>query len=106
MGNSADLQSIYADKPIELALAKIITSFLVNTFLENLAIASDGTIFVSNHEVGEIVSITPDGNQQIHATVEGKVSGLAFTTNGDLVATGWNGDSIPVVLSLLKPSQV
>ncbi|MBD0301584.1 MAG: gluconolactonase, partial [Tolypothrix sp. T3-bin4] len=78
MGDSAGLPPIYADKPIELAPAKIITSFPVNTFLENLAIpaagyvyASDGTIFVSNHEVGEIVSISPDGNQQIHATVEG-----------------------------------
>ncbi|MBE8987337.1 SMP-30/gluconolactonase/LRE family protein [Nostoc sp. LEGE 12450] len=97
MGNSAGLPPIYADKPIELAPAKIIASFPVNTFLENLAIAIDGTIFVSNHEVGKIVRITPDGNQQIHATVEGKVSGLAFTTNGNLVATGWNADSIPVV---------
>ncbi|MBD2521083.1 SMP-30/gluconolactonase/LRE family protein [Nostoc sp. FACHB-133] len=104
MGNSAGLPPIYADKPIKLAPAKIITSFPVNTFLENLAIpaagyayALDGTIFVSNHEVGKIVRITPNGNQQIHATVEGKVSGLAFTTNGDLVATGWNADSIPVV---------
>ncbi|MBN3924293.1 gluconolactonase [Nostoc sp. NMS4] len=97
MGNSAGLPPIYADKPIELAPAQIITSFPVNTFLENLAIAPNGTIFVSNHEVGKIVRITPDGNQQIHATVEGKVSGLAFTTNGGLVATGWNADSIPVV---------
>ncbi|MDZ8053222.1 MAG: SMP-30/gluconolactonase/LRE family protein [Aulosira sp. ZfuVER01] len=97
MGNSAMLPPIYADTPIELAPAKIITSFPVNTFLENLAIAPDGTIFVTNHEVGEIVRITPDGNQQIYASVEGKVSGLAFTSNGDLVATGWNADSIPVV---------
>ncbi|BAY50422.1 hypothetical protein SAMD00079811_80510 (plasmid) [Scytonema sp. HK-05] len=97
MENPAMLPPIYADTPIELAPAKIITSFPVNTFLENLAIASDGTIFVTNHEVGKIVRITPDGNQQIHATVEGKVSGLAFTSNGGLVATGWNADSIPVV---------
>ncbi|MEH2326281.1 MAG: gluconolactonase [Nostoc sp.] len=95
---------IYADTQIELAPAKILTSFPVNTFLENLAIAAagytyapDGTIFVTNHEVGKIVRITPDGNQQIHASVEGKVSGLAFTPNGNLVATGWNADSIPVV---------
>lgn len=91
------LPPIYADTLIELAPAKIITSFPVNTFLENLAIAPDGTIFVTNHEVGQIVRITPDGNQQIHASVEGKVSGLAFTSNGGLVATGWNADSIPVV---------
>ncbi|MEA5503613.1 gluconolactonase [Halotia wernerae UHCC 0503] len=97
MENYAGLPPIYVDKPIELAVAKIITSFPVNTFLENLAIAPDGTIFVTNHEAGQIVRITPDGNQQIHATVEGKVSGLAFTTNGGLVATGWNADSISVV---------
>lgn len=97
MGNSAGLPPIYADTQIELAPAKIIASFPVNTFLENLAISPDGTIFVTNHEVGEIVRISPDGNQQIHATVEGKVSGLAFTNNGGLVTTGWNADSIPVV---------
>jgi sugar lactone lactonase YvrE len=97
MENSAMLPPIYADTPIELAPAKIITSFPVNTFLENLAIAPDGTIFVTNHEVGKIVRITPDGNQQIHANLAGKVSGLAFTNDGGLVVTGWNADSIPVV---------
>ncbi|MBE9201878.1 MULTISPECIES: gluconolactonase [unclassified Nodularia (in: cyanobacteria)] len=96
MENSG-LPPIYADTTVELVPAKIITSFPVNTFLENLAIASDGTIFVTNHEIGQIVRITPDGNQQIHASVSGKVSGLAFTSNGGLVATGWNADSISVV---------
>ncbi|MEH2227102.1 SMP-30/gluconolactonase/LRE family protein [Nostoc sp.] len=97
MGNSAVLPPIYVDTTIELAPAKVIASFPVNTFLENLAIAPDGTIFVTNHEVGKIVRISPDGNQQIHATVEGKVSGLAFAANAGLVATGWNADSIPVI---------
>jgi hypothetical protein len=97
MENLVGLPPIYADTPIDLAPAKIITSFPVNTFLENLAIAPDGTIFVTNHEVGKIVRITPDGNQQIHASVEGKVSGLAFTSYGGLIATGWNADSVPVV---------
>ncbi|TFI50884.1 gluconolactonase [Mastigocladus laminosus UU774] len=97
MENSLMLPPIYADTPIELAPAKIITSFSVNTFLENLAIAPDGTIFVTNHEAGKIVRITPDGNQQIHASIAGKVSGLAFTVYGDLVVTGWNADSIATV---------
>lgn len=97
MANPTGLPPIYVDTTIELAPAKVIASFPVNTFLENLAIAPDGTIFVTNHEVGQIIRITPDGNQQIHATVEGKVSGLAFTGNGGIVATGWNADSIPVV---------
>jgi hypothetical protein len=106
MENSAGLPPIYADTPIELAPAKVITSFPVNTFLENLAIAPDGTIFVTNHEIGTIVRITPDGNQQIHASVEGKVSGLAFTANADLVVTGWNADFIPVVSLVTVDGQV
>jgi sugar lactone lactonase YvrE len=106
MGNSAGLPPIYVDKPIELAPSKVITSFPVNTFLENLAIAPDGTIFVTNHEVGQIVRISPDGNQQIHATVEGKVSGIALTANGGLVAAGWNADSIPVVSLIASDGKV
>ncbi|MBD2360366.1 gluconolactonase [Anabaena minutissima FACHB-250] len=106
MENSVGLPPIYADTPIDLAPAKIITSFPVNTFLENLAIAPDGTIFVTNHEVGKIVRITPDGNQQIHASVAGKVSGLAFTSDGGLIATGWNADSVPVVSLVAKDGTV
>jgi len=108
---TAGLPPIYADTPIELASAQVIASFPVNTFLENLAIPSlrdatrtvgyayapDGTIFVTNHEIGKIVCIAPDGNQHIHASIEGKVSGLAFSANGGLVVTGWNADSVPVV---------
>jgi len=102
METSVLLPPIYADTPIDLAPAKIITSFPINTFLENLAIASDGTIFVTNHEAGEVVRITPNGDRQSHAHVKGKVSGLAFTTDGGLVVTGWNVDSIPTV-SLVTP---
>jgi hypothetical protein len=47
-----------------LALAKIITSFPVNTFLENLAISSDGIIFVTNHEAGEVVRVTREKHQK------------------------------------------
>lgn len=94
---SAGLPPIYADTPIELASAQVIALFPVNTFLENLAIAPDGKIFVTNHEIGKIICITPDKKQHIHANIEGKVSGLAFTTNGGLVATGWNTDSVPVI---------
>lgn len=104
METTAGLPPIYADTPIELASAQVIASFPANTFLENLAIPSvgyayapDGTIFVTNHEAGKIVCITPDGKQDIHANIEGKVSGLAFTANGGLVATGWNTDSVPVI---------
>lgn len=106
MTNSAGLPPIYKDTTIELAPAKIISSFPVNTFLENIAIAPDGTIFVTNHEVGQIFRITPDGNETLHASVEGKVTGLALSSNGTLVVTGWNADSIPVISIVTADGQV
>ncbi|MFQ4141959.1 hypothetical protein [Chlorogloeopsis sp. ULAP02] len=78
MGNSAGLPPIYADTPIELAPDQVIVSFPVNTFLENLAITLAQSIFVTNHEVGEIVRITPDGNITIIAkNVTGSIA-VAF----------------------------
>jgi sugar lactone lactonase YvrE len=98
MTNTTGLPPIYANTPVELAPSQLITSFPVNTFLENLAISSDGTIFVTNHEAGQIVRITPDGRQHIHASFEGKVSGIAFTSDGGLVVSGWNAESVSVVV--------
>ncbi|ABA22413.1 conserved hypothetical protein [Trichormus variabilis ATCC 29413] len=106
MTDSPGLPPIYVQTPINLAPAKVITSFPVYTFLENLAIAADGTIFVTNHEIGQIVRITPDGNQQIHTSVPGKVSGIAFTNNSGLVVTGWDADSVPVVSLVAKDGTV
>ncbi|QLE54728.1 SMP-30/gluconolactonase/LRE family protein [Nostoc sp. TCL26-01] len=100
------LPPIYADAPVDLASAQVIASFPVNTFLENLAIAPDGTIFITNHEVGQIVRIDPDGSQQIHASVAGKVSGIAFTSNGGLVVPGWNTDSVAVVFQIAPDGSV
>ncbi|MBD2568864.1 SMP-30/gluconolactonase/LRE family protein [Anabaena lutea] len=100
MENSTGLPPIYANTPVELVPAQVIASFPVNTFLENLVIAPDGTILVTNHEIGKIVRILPDGSQDIHASVDGKVSGLAFTTNGDLIATGWNADSVSAIFQV------
>ncbi|MEA5553029.1 SMP-30/gluconolactonase/LRE family protein [Anabaena cylindrica UHCC 0172] len=100
MQNSTGLPPIYAHTPVELVPAQVIATFPVNTFLENLVIAPDGSILVTNHEIGKVVRILPDGSQHIHASVEGKVSGLAFTTNGGLIATGWNADFVSVIFHI------
>jgi hypothetical protein len=97
MESSPGLPPIYQDTPVALVPDQIIATFPVNTFLENLAISSDGTIFVTNHEVGQIVRISPEGKRETHASIAGKVSGIAFTANGDLVVAGWNAEPIPVI---------
>ncbi|HIK17259.1 MAG TPA: gluconolactonase [Leptolyngbyaceae cyanobacterium M33_DOE_097] len=98
MVEAIGLPPIYVNTPVELAPAQVIATFPVNTFLENLAIAPDGTLFVTNHEVGQVVRVTPTGEVTEHARTDGKVTGIAFTPTGNLVLTGWNAESVSVVL--------
>lgn len=92
------LPPIYADTPVELVPDQIVASFPANTFLENLAIAPDGTLFVTNHEVGEILQITPEGDTSIFAKNDGKVTGIAFAPDGGLILTGWNAEGLSIIL--------
>jgi hypothetical protein len=42
------LPDLYADTPIDLVPAQSVATFPVNTFLENLAIAANGDLFVTS----------------------------------------------------------
>jgi hypothetical protein len=92
-----DLPPIFADDPVELVPDQAIATFPVNTFLENLLVSSDGTLLITNHEVGQIIQITPDGQSSVYATIDGKVSGLAFAPDGGLLVTGWTSANVPVI---------
>jgi hypothetical protein len=91
------LPPIYANTPVELVPAQTIATFPANTFLENIAVAADGTLYVTSHENGKILRITPDGEQSDYATVAGKVAGIAFATDGSLIVPGWNSEGVPTV---------
>jgi SMP-30/Gluconolactonase/LRE-like region len=94
------LPPLYQNVPIELAPARQLTSFPVNTFIESIAITTDGTLFISNHEAGQVVRVSLNGTQTIHATWESKIAGLAATNDGNLIATAWNASGTPVVLQV------
>ncbi len=95
---TSGLPPLYQNVPIELVPAKTITSFPINTFIENIVITANGTLFVSNHEAGQIVHISLDGTQTVHATWEGKIAGLTTANDGTLIVTAWNTRGTPVVL--------
>jgi hypothetical protein len=97
---TSQLPPLYQNVPIELVPAKTITLFPINTFIENIVITADGTLFVSNHEAGQIVHISLDGTQRIHATWESKIAGLAIANDGSLIVTAWNASGTPVVLQV------
>lgn len=93
----AQLPPIFADDPVMLASDTAIAEFPVNTFLENIVVAADGTLFVTNHEVGTILSVSPEGVVSDYATLDGKVSGLAIASDGSLLVTGWTRSNTPVI---------
>lgn len=97
---TSQLPPLYQNVPIALVPAETITSFPVNTFIENIVITNDGSLFVSNHEAGQIVHISLDGTQRIHATWESKIAGLVTANDGSLIVTAWNAEGIPVVLQV------
>lgn len=77
--------------------------FPVNTFLENIVVAENGTLFVTNHEAGQIVRLSPGEEPSVYATSEGKVAGLALLPDGGLLVTGWSapdsatGAAVPTI---------
>lgn len=92
-----ELPPIFADDPIEVVESETIAAFPVNTFLENIAVADDGTLFVTSYEAGQILRITPSDGASIYAELEGKVTGLVVTPEGDLLVTGWTNENVPVI---------
>ena len=91
------LPPIYTNTPTDLLPAESVATFPVNTFLENLAIAPSGDIYITNHEIGEIVKLAPDGSLTVYAQLSGKVSGIALISPNQLLVNGWNREGVPFV---------
>lgn len=80
-----------------LVPAQTIAEFPVNTFLESIAVAVDNTLFITSHYEGKVIRIGADGVPIIHTTVAGKATGLAMTSVGELLMSGWDDQETSVV---------
>lgn len=94
------LPDIYANTPISLVPAQSVVTFPINTFLENLAIAATGEIFITSHETGEIYRLDRKSELTVYAKLNGKVSGIALVGEDSLLVNGWNADGVPFVAIL------
>jgi hypothetical protein len=94
------LPNLYADTLVDLAPAKSLATFPVNTFLENLAIAPNGDLFVTSHEQGEIFKLDLQGNLTLYANLSGKVSGINLVGEDSLLINGWNAEGVSFVAIL------
>jgi sugar lactone lactonase YvrE len=92
-----ELPPLFADTPVVLADANTVATFPVNTFLENLVVTPDGTLYITSHENGTIVRLAPNEAPSVYATVNGKVAGIALTQNNELLVTGTNAEGVATV---------
>jgi sugar lactone lactonase YvrE len=85
------------DYPIALVPAQTIAEFPSNTFLESIVVSPDNTLYITSHYEGKVIRIGADGIPVTHAIVSGKATGLAATTAGDLLLSGWDENETCVV---------
>src|ERR1043166_6755456 len=65
-----------------------IVTYAPGTILENIAIAPSGDLFVTAIDTGTIFQVSPSGSSRVFGDVQGDLLGLAFDTDGTLVAAG------------------
>jgi hypothetical protein len=73
--------------PTALAPARTIASWGPGTFLESIAVASDGSTFIANHDDGAVDRVQ-DGRIERFAKLPHEVTGLLLRPDGGLLATG------------------
>jgi putative intracellular protease/amidase/sugar lactone lactonase YvrE len=81
---SHQLPSIFEHTPEAIVPVRVIAEFPVNTFLENIAIDPQGTVFVTSYEEGRIYRIPTSNECQEFAKIEGSAAGIVIHQTGDL----------------------
>ena len=74
--------------------SSVLMEFPPGTFLENIAISSEGKIFVSSLEEGTIYLVGRNGEATVYTSVE-RAAGLAFNGAGSLLIASSIGSSAP-----------
>jgi putative intracellular protease/amidase len=94
------LPTIFDRTPEAIASAQTIAEFPVHTFLENIAINTQGTIFITSYEEGKIYRILPNGDRTEFASIDGNIAGIAIDRAGNvLIASSVNG-KIPTIFRI------
>jgi putative intracellular protease/amidase/sugar lactone lactonase YvrE len=82
---NGQIPAIFDRTPDAIAATQVLAEFPAHTFLENIAIDSQGTIFVTSYEEGKIYRITPSGECKEFASINGNVAGVVVDRAGNLL---------------------
>jgi sugar lactone lactonase YvrE len=94
------LPPIYERVPVHPVPANTIASFGVGEFLENLAVAPDGTLYVTSYEAGKVYRVTREGQVRLWASVDGTLAGIVLNPDGSAVLSGWIGGKEPALFTV------
>lgn len=94
------LPLIFTNTPKEILEAEVFTSFPPYTFVENIAIDTEGNLFVTSVEDGAVYKITEEGEKEEYAKVKGKLVGITPVTDKSYLVNGWNEEGIPTIYLL------
>ncbi len=100
MSTPPGLPAIFAESSVDLVPARLLAEFPANTFLESIAVGADGTLFLSSHLDGKVFRIGAEGTPILHSSITGKATGLALTSDGNLLLTSWDSKDVPTVFSI------
>ncbi|XGV94712.1 MAG: DJ-1/PfpI family protein [Leptolyngbya sp. BL-A-14] len=96
------LPPIFTHTPVEIVPAQTIAQFPVNTFLENIAIAADGTLFITSYEEAKIYQVTPGGAVSEAGQIPSSAAGMAFDPQGNLLVAGVAADKTPTLFRIIQ----
>jgi putative intracellular protease/amidase len=94
------LPAIFDHTPEAIAPAQAVAEFPVNTFLENITIDSQGTIFVTSYEEGKIYRITASGECSEYAKINGNIAGIVIDREGNLIVAAAIDRQNPTILCI------
>jgi putative intracellular protease/amidase len=94
------LPAIFDHTPEAIAPIQVIAEFPVNTFLENIAFNSEGTIFVTSYEEGKIYRITSRGERSEFASINGNVAGIVVEPTGNILVAASIDCQTPTILRI------
>jgi len=88
------LPPIFQDITRDITQAEIISSFPVNTFLENIAIDDIGDLYTTSLEEGVIYHIGIEGEKVLFAKINGQLAGIHYLGERHFLLNGWDHQGI------------
>jgi sugar lactone lactonase YvrE len=87
---SQHLPKLFESTPKHLLDAKTLVAFPKNTWLENLVVGENGSLYVTDYPEGKVFKVSPDGKKEGYASIDGKIAGIAVYHKNQFLVTGWD----------------